>query len=92
MAGKTARANKKREERYKVHPTRLAANTERRRRRHIKALEKKIRKFARYVTEGKMTQAAYEKAKARMEKEISYTTGDLQRGAAIYKKPRKQEE
>jgi hypothetical protein len=86
MAGKTARGNEKRKAGYKSHPSRLAVNVLRRRKSHITALRKKLRKFERYVQAGKMTQAAFEAATERIEKEISYTQGDLPRAAPNYRK------
>lgn len=86
MAGKVARGNEKRKAGYKSHPARLAVNTVRRRKSHITALEKKLRKFARYVQAGKMTAAAFEAAKTRIEKEIAYTLGELPRPTPNYKK------
>ena len=86
MAGKTARGNEKRKAGYKSHPSKLAANVLRRRKTHINALRKKLRKFERYVQAGKMTQVAFEAATQRIEKEISYTMGELPRGVPNYKK------
>lgn len=90
MAGKVARANEKRKAGYKNHPARLARNTTRRQETHIHALEKKMRKFQRYVEAGKMSQEAFERAKLRMEKEIAYTRKEIPRGAVLYKQPKKQ--
>ncbi len=86
MAGKVAKSNEKRKARYKNHPARLAVNKARRQKSHITALEKKLRKYERYVQAGRMTESSYKIIKERIEKEIKYTLGELKRPEPNYKK------
>jgi hypothetical protein len=86
MAGKVARANEKRKARYKSHPSVERTNKERGQKTHVNALRKKLRHFARRVEAGKMTPAAFEAAKTRIEKEIAYTLGEIPRSTPNYKK------
>lgn len=89
MAGKTARSNEKRKARFKSHPLHLPANRARVRQTHINACLKKLRKFARYVEAGKMTAAAFEKARERIQKEIDLTSGKIPRPSQEARRKRK---
>lgn len=58
---------------------------------HIHRIEKKLRKFERYVASGKMSAATFATRKERMLKEIAYCTGKLQRGVVNYASEKKEE-
>ena len=90
MAGKIARANKKRQERYQDGHRRSVANKESRRLSYLNELEKKLRHLGRRLAKKKMTEHQHNKSKERIEKEMRYVRGEWKRPAVSYKPKKKQ--